>query len=334
MNKKILIGIITVVAVLGIGLYWYIQDQSGGYTGPVEPISIGATTQELSTLIWIAEEKGYFEENGLDATVKAYDTGIETKNALLAGEVDVADTVDFVIAGLGLEGIDFKVLASIDTAIIDYIIARKDKGILDLSDLRDKKIGIKPGSSAEYYLGRTLIFNNLSLQDVELIAVHPPDMPEAISQGKVDATITWHPHNYHIKNILGDNAIVWSAQNEQDVYWVIFSKNEFVQKYPEKIKRLLRALIQAEDFVKDNNLEAKEIIARRVSLDLAYIESVWSDFHFVVDLPQSILIVMEDQARWKIENSLTDATKVPNYLDYIYLDALEEVKPEAVGIIH
>ncbi len=115
------------------------------YTGSVEKISIGATTQELSTLIWIAEEKGYFEENGLDATVKAYDTGIETKNALLAGEVDVADTVDFVIAGLGLESVDFKVLASIDTAIIDYIIARKDRGILSLSDLKGKKIGIKPG---------------------------------------------------------------------------------------------------------------------------------------------------------------------------------------------
>ena len=309
------------------------QEPTGKYTGPVEKISIGTTTQELSTLIWIAEEKGYFEENGLDATVKAYDTGIETKNALLAGEVDVADTVDFVIAGLGLEGVDFKVLASIDTALIDYIIARKDKGIASLSDLKGKRIGIKRGSSAEYYLGKTLIFNNLSLQDVELIALHPPEMADAIAQDKVDATITWHPHNYHIKNSLGDNAIVWSAQGEQDVYWVIFCKDEFVQKYPEKIKRLLNALVQAEEFVKHNSLEAKEIIARRVNLDLPYIESVWSDFHFVVDLSQSMIITMEDQARWMMKNNFTDKTEVPNYLDYIYLDALEEVKPEAVGII-
>jgi hypothetical protein len=34
------------------------------------------------------------------------------------------------------------------------------------------------------------------------------------------------------------------------------------------------------------------------------------------------------------KNNLTDATKVPNYLDYIYFDALEEVKPEVVTIIH
>ncbi len=145
-------GISIVLVVIGISVGGC-QEQLGKYTGPVEKISVGATTQELSTLIWIAEEKGYFEENGLDATVRAYDTGIETKNALLAGEVDVADTVDFVISGLGFEEADIKVLASINTAIIDYIIARRDRGISSLSDLRGKKIGIKPGSSAEYYLG-------------------------------------------------------------------------------------------------------------------------------------------------------------------------------------
>ncbi len=326
------VGISIILVVIGMPVSGC-QQQPEKYTGAVEMISVGATTQELSTLIWIAEEKGYFEENGLDATVKAYDTGIETKNALLAGEVDVADTVDFVISGLGLEGVDIKVLASIDTAIIDYIIARKDRGISSLSDLKGKKIGIKRGSSAEYYLGRTLLFNNLSLQDVELIALHPPEMADSIVQGKVDATITWHPHNYHIKKSLGDNAIVWSAQGGQNVYWVIFSKDEFIQEYPGKVKRLLKALIQAEEFVKYNDLEAKKIMARRVNLDLPYIESVWSDFHFVVDLPQGMIIAMEDQARWKMDNNLTDKTEVPNYLDYIYLDALEEVKPEAIGII-
>ncbi len=327
------VGISIVLAVIGVSVSGC-QEQAERYTGSIQTISIGATTQELSTLIWIAEEKGYFEENGLDATVKAYDTGIETKNALLAGEVDVADTVDFVITGLGFEEADIKVLASINTAIIDYIIARRDRGISSLSDLKGKKIGIKPGSSAEYYLGKALILNGLSLEDVELVAIHPPDMPEAIAQGEVDATITWHPHNYHIKNSLGDNAIVWSAHSEQHVYWVVFCKDEFIQKYPGKIKRLLKALIQAEEFVKNNNLEAKGIIAGRINLDLPYIESVWSDFHFVVDLTQSMVITMEDQARWMINNNLTDKTKVPNYLDFIYFDALHEVKPEAIEIIH
>jgi NitT/TauT family transport system substrate-binding protein len=46
------------------------------------------------------------------------------------------------------------------------------------------------------------------------------------------------------------------------------------------------------------------------------------------------LIAFEDQARWRIKNNLTDKKDVPNYLNFIYLDALEGVKPEAVTIIH
>ncbi len=49
---------------------------------------------------------------------------------------------------------------------------------------------------------------------------------------------------------------------------------------------------------------------------------------------EAMLILFEDQARWRIKNKLTDATEVPNYLNYIYIDALHEVKPEACTIIH
>jgi NitT/TauT family transport system substrate-binding protein len=42
---------------------------------------------------------------------------------------------------------------------------------------------------------------------------------------------------------------------------------------------------------------------------------------------------MEDEARWMIENKLTTKTTIPNFLDYLYLDGLLTVKPEAVNII-
>jgi len=37
-------------------------------------------------------------------------------------------------------------------------------------------------------------------------------------------------------------------------------------------------------------------------------------------------------ARWAIRNRLRDATKVPNYLGYVHIDAMKAVKPEAVLI--
>ncbi len=62
-------------------------------------------------------------------------------------------------------------------------------------------------------------------------------------------------------------------------------------------------------------------------------EYSWSNFKHSVALDQELLISMEDKARWVIENKLTDAKKVPNYLNFIYFDALEAVKPERISII-
>jgi NitT/TauT family transport system substrate-binding protein len=42
---------------------------------------------------------------------------------------------------------------------------------------------------------------------------------------------------------------------------------------------------------------------------------------------------MEDEARWMIKNKLTTEKNIPDFLDYIYLDGMKAVKPEAVSII-
>ena len=91
---------------------------------------------------------------------------------------------------------------------------------------------------------------------------------------------------------------------------------------------------KAEEFIRDNREESVEIIASRLKAEKEDIDKLWDDYNFRLTLSQSLIITLEDEARWAIKNKLTDATEVPNYLDYIYMDALEEVKPEAVGIIH
>jgi hypothetical protein len=42
---------------------------------------------------------------------------------------------------------------------------------------------------------------------------------------------------------------------------------------------------------------------------------------------------MEDEARWMMGNDLTAEKSVPNFKEYIYLDGLKAVKPDAVDIV-
>ena len=72
---------------------------------------------------------------------------------------------------------------------------------------------------------------------------------------------------------------------------------------------------------------------RRLGLDPGYMEAVWQQNQFTLSLDQSLVLAMEDEARWMIANNLTDATSVPDFRDYLYPDCLEAVKPGSVNII-
>jgi NitT/TauT family transport system substrate-binding protein len=63
------------------------------------------------------------------------------------------------------------------------------------------------------------------------------------------------------------------------------------------------------------------------------VTSIWNEFTFELFLDQPILTALENEARWAIRNKFTDKIKIPNYLNFIYLDAMEAVKPEGVTII-
>ncbi len=95
----------------------------------------------------------------------------------------------------------------------------------------------------------------------------------------------------------------------------------------------MKSLLEAEDHIKDNSEESKEFVKDRFDYESDYMDYSWPKQEFAVSLEQAMLIAFEDQGRWRLKHGLTDKTTVPNYLDFIYIDALQAVKPEAVSII-
>ncbi len=316
---------------LGIGSYFWLSQEEPGYTGPVENITLAAYAGEAGALVYVAEDKGYFEKNGLEVNIIDYGSGKAAAVALINGEADIATSAGFVFVSNSFDYADLRVLGTVATAEVKELVARKDKGITTTDDLIGKKIGVTRRSGAEFLLGVFLTFNGISLQDIELVDLKPSEMMEAISNGDVDAVFTWDPNVFNIKEELGDNAISWSGG--QDFYFVLLTKEDWIENNPVAAERFIRAVLEAEDYIESNSEESKEFVADRFDYELDYIDYSWPKQEFVVVLEQAMLITFEDQARWAISENLTDKTDVPNYFNYIYFDALEEVKPEAVTMI-
>ncbi len=135
------------------------------------------------------------------------------------------------------------------------------------------------------------------------------------------------------KDGLGDNAVVWSAQSSQPLYTQAISTDEWITTHPELVSRFLKSLLQAEEFAVNHPAEAKAIVKKQMNFTDAYVEIVWRQNQFSLSFDQSMILAMEDEARWMISNNLTNETMVPNFLNYLYLDGLESVKPGSVNII-
>ena len=128
MSKKILIGIIIVIAViiLGISLYWFVQRQPEKYTGPVKKVTMGiSSTSLLPSLAHIAREKVYFLEQGIDMEIKDYPAGKFALAATLKGELDMGTVAGPPIVLSSFEQNDFAIFATIlDSAQHSIALAR------------------------------------------------------------------------------------------------------------------------------------------------------------------------------------------------------------------
>ena len=327
---RILLLIIASSLVIG-GCSQLRQEEPENYTGPIEKITLAGYAGEAGALVYIANEQGLFKENGLDVTIKDYQSGKAAADSLIAGEADISTSADLVFVSNAAEHTDLRVLGTVATYETKELVARKDKGITAINDLVGKKIGVTKKSGAEFLLGVFLTYNGISQEDVELVDLRPPEMMEAISNGVVDAVFVWDPYAFRIKKQLGDNAISWHGGG--DFYFVLLTKEDWLDKNPAAAERFMKSMLEAEKYVQDNKNETKKFVKDRFDYESDYIDYSWPKQEYTVTLPQALLILLEDQERWRIEQGLTDTAEVPNYLKYIYLDALEKVKPEAVTII-
>ena len=331
MKKSTIFAIfILVLAIVGISI---ISQQKGNFSGSVEEITLGAPALETNALVYVAEDQGYFKKNGLNVTLKKYDSGGAAVPGLLKNETDLALASEFVVVNTIFKKGEVRTLGSIDKFENMFVVARKDRGIEKITDLRNRTIGVPEGTIADFYLGRYLNLHNMKLSDVTFVNIRPDHSAEALAAGNVDAVVTWHPYLDRISDRYADQLVVWPIQSSQLTYWNVVSRTDLADSHQDTIDRFLRSITQASEFTTNQPQETKKIVQNELNYTDEYMTVIWPDHQFALSLDQSLILAMEDEGRWMIENNLTSEKTIPDFRGYIYTKGLEEVKPESVNII-
>ena len=132
---------------------------------------------------------------GIDFQWALFTAGPPLLEAANAGAVDFGAVGDapgvFALAG----GADLKYVATSEgrNPTTEAIIVPGTSAIRTLKDLKGKRVGVARGSSAHYFLSRALASAGLTLKDVTLVPLLPPDARPAFETGSIDAWAIWDP---------------------------------------------------------------------------------------------------------------------------------------------
>lgn len=327
-------GVVILVAAAA-GLYLWRGRAISASARPLESLTIATTAYPGTCPILVGQEKGYFENEGLRVAIQLYTTGRAAMDATLQGKASLGTSADLPIMFAGLENLPVLVVGTISTIDTDHgIVARGDRGISAPENLKGKRIGVTLTTSGHFALDAFLNRYKLAPTDIVKVPLKPEDMTAAMAKGQIDAASTWEPHLDALRAQLGASAVSFSYEGVYESVYNLSGARNYVLSHPDTVKKVLRALVRAGRFCEESPVAAREITAQKIGADAAKLKDLWPIYRFRLTLDQSLLLALEDEARWAMKNKLTDRADMPNYLSQMYLDGLQTVTPAAITVIH
>jgi aliphatic sulfonates family ABC transporter substrate-binding protein len=287
----------------------------------------------ISGVTIVAKAKGFFDAHNLDVEVRNVTSGKLALDALIGGSAELATVAETPIMRAGLAGQEVAMVATMEASDNDVqLLTREDAGIKSVADLKGKKIATAIGTSAEYMVVTALASKGLKPSDATIINLRPQDMATALERGDVDAYAIWQPHTYNGRRLLEGKAAYLDTKGIYVETFNIVGMRAYVQKNPKLVQEFLKALLDAEAFMRSNRDESTKIVADALQMDVPTMAAIWSNFDYRLGLNADILELFKKEAEWDVSSgkpvSVSDVNATLRSL--VIVDHLKAVAPDRV----
>jgi len=227
---------------------------------PLSPplsVKIGSPMIIADAGIYIAIERGYFRDEGLEVELVNAASSSGLLPMLATNQVQFgSSSLDPAVLNAVLRGINIKVLqdksrfrAESGTAAI---IARADlyeSGALsELSQIRGKNVAVQGRNlTPDYYLEIAFKKVGMTLDDVEFSIVQLTDMPVALGNKAIDAAWMYEPLIASVEMKGLGRVLIDAGQIAPDEYpQVLYASEAFIQENPEAVRRFVTAHLRGQ----------------------------------------------------------------------------------------
>lgn len=209
---------------------------------------------------FIAQEKGWFEEEGVSVELVNIEDVRIRASALATGEVDaVTANIDEAILHLATEGKMRFVFALAESSGGDGLIASND--IKDIASLKGKTVAVQPGTSRQFYLNALLREAGLNESDVTTAALAPGEAGLAFERAEVDAAVTWAPWLARSNKMPHGQVLTDTSKQPGLLVEMLVAQIGVLEERREEFQALYRAWLRAIAWAKKNPNDSAELIA-------------------------------------------------------------------------
>jgi NitT/TauT family transport system substrate-binding protein len=240
---------------------------------PLPKLRVGYVPEPAHGLYFVAKEKGYFKEEGVDVELFQFGSAAEGVAAVKAEKLDVGTfgtTAPLLFISKGSEFTFIGGMMIGGQAIITRPERLAELSGKDLKVYKGKKIGLVKLSTGDVVfrgaLKKTGIDVKKDLTFVEFGSAAA--VVEAVKKGAVDAGLVWPPHF----SLAEKNSGLKVAHYISEFYpnytcCRIFAHTSKIKADPETYKKFLAALIRAYRFYKTNEEETVQIYTKSLKID-------------------------------------------------------------------
>lgn len=233
--------------------------ESGVYPGT---FTIGLSSWIGYAPLFVAQEKGFFEKNGVKVDIQKIESGSDRRSAIAASRIQgMASTVDAVVIAVA-NGIPITQVLALDMSNGgDGLVAKKEFN--SLADLRGKKIALDTSGVASYFWFHVLLKQaGLTIDQFDIQSMGAGDAGAAFVAGQVDAALTWQPWLTRASETSFGKVLISSAESPGVITDSLSIRQDIIQQYPEAVQAIVDGWMEAVAYTKTNPAEANAIMAR------------------------------------------------------------------------
>lgn len=215
--------------------------------------------------LYVAIDKGYFADAGLDVEIRSYASLADASRDYQEKKIQGKANLNSEAIQEAYQGLDHKVVLVIDHSNgADGIIASRK--IADLSALKGKRVAFEVGTLEEFFLHHALDAYSLDIKDIVSINLNPEKAAEALVSGSADVAVTYEPYMSRALNESGGHLIYSSADAPGLIVDMLTFHSDFVRQYPDTVERIIKAYFKAFQFWKEHPEEAHVILAKHLGI--------------------------------------------------------------------